>query len=32
VRTQQEQLNQAQGELVATEDALLRLQDEIQRS
>jgi GTP-binding protein EngB required for normal cell division len=32
VRTQQEQLNQAQGELVATEDALLRLQEEIQRS
>jgi uncharacterized protein HemX len=32
VRSQQEQLNQAQGELVATEDALLRLQEEIQRS
>jgi small GTP-binding protein len=31
VRTQQDQLNQAQAELVATEDALLRLQDEIQR-
>jgi small GTP-binding protein len=32
VRTQQDQLNQAQAELIATEDALLRLQDEIQRS
>jgi small GTP-binding protein len=30
VRTQQEQLNQARGELVATEDALLRLRAEIE--
>jgi small GTP-binding protein len=32
VRSQQEQLNHAQGELVATEDALLRLKEEIRRS
>jgi GTP-binding protein EngB required for normal cell division len=32
VRTQQQQLNEAQGELVATEDALLRLREEIQSS
>jgi small GTP-binding protein len=30
VRTQQEQLNRARGELVATEDALLRLREEIE--
>jgi GTP-binding protein EngB required for normal cell division len=32
VRTQQQQLSEVQGELVAIEDALSRLQDEIQRS
>ena len=31
VQSQQERLNQARGELVATEDALLRLKAEIER-